>query len=772
VKLPKTSIQEHGDHVYITSPVQLYEPDAAAIEQFAFATDLRSAAPNPKLLWLRGQYVEADNANSNGDQWTAGDLGIKALTPVLMPITVMHDLRSAVGTIADAKLLTPEKDNVPRARIDTVLAVWEHRFPEVAAEARINASQGTLMQSMECVPLDTEILTRRGWKRWDEVRPGDETVGYDPATQRNTWTTITGIVRKRANVVALGHGKWRVRCTAGHRWLTAFGTRIGSKYVFEGAGFTETSDLSHRHQLILSAKASIGGELPTTPEEAAVIGWIAGDGSYRDKHGAVSCSIAQSKPDGVMALELALARAGVDYNLTVRPPNDGRVGLKQNYAKGTYYIPAATARSIWERAELDHLTWDSFVLKLSPDARASFLEAIYQAEGNENHGARCIGQNPGPLKNAIALAGYLEGYRPTSNEYGGDRSQATSHIRLAFRNINGGNLSLTSMGEEEVWCPVTDLSSWTMRQEGKILLTGNCISSAYSCSECGAMFHRLPAGAEKRDWCAHLRGETLVAGGTKASRILGNVTFTGVGLIFGTRGARGAFKDAYLDVEELAAFHNEVHAGTVKRTRRKNTMDIEDAKYEALVAGKTAAESKVTELTAAVAAKDKDIEKLEADKLAAEEKATQAETAKTAAEEAVRVAAMRDERLAALGAGFKAKLDKLATTSALVKKQAGEMSDADWTARLVELSETLAIKHDAAAETPTADPAAAAAAAAAAADPLAGMVFTREQVATSVTGAVQEVTAGADTPAAPSSASRQSVVGGLIKRPARRPAKA
>jgi hypothetical protein len=70
---------------------------------------------------------------------------------MLMPITVMHDPRTAVGTIADVKLLTPEQDNVPRARLETYLALWAHRFPEIAREAELNAERGTLMQSMECL---------------------------------------------------------------------------------------------------------------------------------------------------------------------------------------------------------------------------------------------------------------------------------------------------------------------------------------------------------------------------------------------------------------------------------------------------------------------------------------------------------------------------------------------------------------------------------------------------------------------------------------------
>jgi hypothetical protein len=152
-------VAEHGDRVYIQAPVTTFSPTDIEIEQFAYATDLgrlKAAAPNPHILWLQGRYVEADNANANGDQWTAGELAIKSLTPMFMPVTVMHDMRTAVGTIADAGLRTPTDHQVPRSRIETALACWQHRFPEVCAEAKLNADQGTLMQSMECISPDYE----------------------------------------------------------------------------------------------------------------------------------------------------------------------------------------------------------------------------------------------------------------------------------------------------------------------------------------------------------------------------------------------------------------------------------------------------------------------------------------------------------------------------------------------------------------------------------------------------------------------------------------
>lgn len=142
---------ERGDKLYIVSPVAPFEPGESDIDEFAFAEELRKMAPNDHLLWLRGNYVEADNPNANGQMWTAGEIALKSLTPMFMPVTVMHDPRTAVGLIADVALKTPDKDKIPRSRIDTSLALWQHRFPEVAEETLINYKAGSLMQSMECV---------------------------------------------------------------------------------------------------------------------------------------------------------------------------------------------------------------------------------------------------------------------------------------------------------------------------------------------------------------------------------------------------------------------------------------------------------------------------------------------------------------------------------------------------------------------------------------------------------------------------------------------
>ena len=142
---------ERGDRLFFVSPVTPITPEKIDIEHFAFGDELKKSAPNPNFLWLRGNYVEADRPNSNGDSWTAGELSIKSLTPMFCPVTVMHDPRTAVGLIADTQLKLPKEDqSVPRARIETTLAIWAHRFPNTAEEIAHNYEAGTLMQSMEC----------------------------------------------------------------------------------------------------------------------------------------------------------------------------------------------------------------------------------------------------------------------------------------------------------------------------------------------------------------------------------------------------------------------------------------------------------------------------------------------------------------------------------------------------------------------------------------------------------------------------------------------
>lgn len=145
--LGRPHVFERGDKVYLTTPLTVAQPTDSEVEEFAFASAVKTKAPNENIGWLQGRYVESGRANRNGAMWLNNELAVKALTPMLMPVTVMHDPRTAVGTIADTKL---QEEAAGSHRIDTILAIWRHRFADVWDEAAANIETGQMMQSMEC----------------------------------------------------------------------------------------------------------------------------------------------------------------------------------------------------------------------------------------------------------------------------------------------------------------------------------------------------------------------------------------------------------------------------------------------------------------------------------------------------------------------------------------------------------------------------------------------------------------------------------------------
>ena len=219
--------------------------------------------------------------------------------------------------------------------------------------------------------------------------------------------------------------------------------------------------------------------------------------------------------------------------------------------------------------------------------------------------------------------------------------------------------------------------------------------------------------------------------------------------------------DAHLEVEELAAMHREAHSPKAKRTRRKNTVDIEDSKYEAMVAARSEADSKITTLVAEVAEKDRKIETLEADASKAQGALEAEKKRADTAEEDKRVAAMRDDRINALGTGFVAALAKREVTNRNVKAQAASLTDEDWTARLEELEESLGLKRDAKLDDKPEEKNKEGEGGTTAKDKLPEGLFSKEAVASSRVGHTSEIVASEQEE--PSLHARQGAMRGLIK---------
>jgi hypothetical protein len=72
-----------------------------------------------------------------------------------------------------------------------------------------------------CVPMDTTVLTRRGWKHHDELILGEDVLSYNAQTGKKEWTPLLEVVRyDEAPLVRVSDSYgFEAYCTPNHRWF-------------------------------------------------------------------------------------------------------------------------------------------------------------------------------------------------------------------------------------------------------------------------------------------------------------------------------------------------------------------------------------------------------------------------------------------------------------------------------------------------------------------------------------------------------------------------
>ncbi|MFF4547252.1 phage tail tape measure protein [Streptomyces sp. NPDC001406] len=434
----------------------------------------------------------------------------------------------------------------------------------------------------QCMDKDTMILTRRGWLRHDEVRVGDETIGYNSQTRESEWTRITAVHHGVGELRRFGTSQWSAVSTPNHRWLVerteplcdlppepgtipygkclcgCGGTTTLAKNPVPEKGikrgmpnlylhghhargkrrdpdatdeyFVEQQALQRRQQIVLARPAATESRLDITLEEAALLAWIAGDGwrvehrpvrgrnaekGYKSGSRPMTYYIGQTKKENWAAIEAAIDGHG-RISRTRERQVDGELRRDREWR-----LSAPYARDLTERAGNPKTDCFQQVLAMSTEQREAWLAAIIQAEGHvSQRGNRAsitqISQKAGPLAEAIVLAVYLSGRRPSvyvSKRTGGWHGAVpvwtitlTSPRTGEPRATVGGKSCWTdeSLGVQEVWCVTTDLSTWTARQGNEVFLTGNSLPPGKMASA-GADWRTNPA-TQIRWMASYIRG--------------------------------------------------------------------------------------------------------------------------------------------------------------------------------------------------------------------------------------------------------------------------
>ncbi len=332
------------------------------------------------------------------------------------------------------------------------------------------ASFPDFIEKAECVPLDSEILTRRGFKKYDELTIGEEVLAYDNAQDICVWTPLQRVVTyDNAHVVRL-HGKtFEAICTPEHTWAT-YASAVQDTHKYEYRKLTKTHELHSYHSIMLAAPAP-NGDYPLTPRDAAILGWLITDGSIQQKGNSVRSYICQSKQQNVQVIrELvgALAKETVSEPSTRQFP---RGHTSECLPQHRFTFSADETRRIFQAAGIEQIEdLPAMVTRYSHEARQAMLTAMMLADGDKrgNFGKK---RKHGVMETWQILA-TLEGFA-----LGSMRMSTVGDVPLqrlkARRRLCASELQIEDADTCSVWCPTTQYGTWIMRQNGRIMITGN-----------------------------------------------------------------------------------------------------------------------------------------------------------------------------------------------------------------------------------------------------------------------------------------------------------
>lgn len=344
-----------------------------------------------------------------------------------------------------------------------------------------------VLMKCECVPLDSEILTRDGWKTHDQVAVGDEVLAYDTERDQCRWTPLEKVSVYENVPVSELHSPERqfsVRCTPNHKWAVRKPAyRSGAIEGGRGARgayanrkpdvqLVEAWDLYTSHKLVLAAPECETEQSLLEPAEAAILGWMVTDGTYQKRGDFERIGICQSKPESFGLIRETVAQAaGGAVNEVVSEPRAQTFPTGRAYealAQHWWYLPAEVSRSILRKAGYaSRADLPKIVTRLSPKARAAMLQAMMLAEADAR--GRFANGDPHVMdafEILAALQGQATGSRTEHGPIWTKRLKSTRHVAARF-------LALDDAGIADVWCPTTKYGTWVMRQNGRVMITGN-----------------------------------------------------------------------------------------------------------------------------------------------------------------------------------------------------------------------------------------------------------------------------------------------------------
>lgn len=317
-----------------------------------------------------------------------------------------------------------------------------------------------------CVPEYTEILTRRGWKKYNELIIGEEALTYNLETRVTEWQNVESKAAYQfdGNLVTIQNSYgFKYQFTEDHRVVVIEKYKDQRKIVL-------AKDLkSHQHIPVVAPHQFVGDSV-LSETESALLGWLVTDGYFRTRKyspNSFEAVLYQKKAADVESIREKFSEYISSESIH---PDTGVIcfRLKANKLK--------TIRKLLKSKD----DLPEIVTRLGKNECKAMYEAMLSAEGTATNRFVAFPQNNGPVLDSFQILCYMLGkaghIRPKicGNKFGTDNEHSSIYVKSRDKIQLYKWQNTREKYSGMVWCPKTSNSTWVMRQNGKVMITGNC----------------------------------------------------------------------------------------------------------------------------------------------------------------------------------------------------------------------------------------------------------------------------------------------------------
>nr|WP_229806135.1 peptidoglycan-binding protein [Microbispora rosea] len=355
-----------------------------------------------------------------------------------------------------------------------------------------------------CVDEETEILTRRGWRTYKELRAGDIALTLNHETGMTEWQPVLEVCvfpAREREMIRMRGDLHSSLTTPDHRWPVERHRRLaaGSTRRFVTARervWATTETLGHRDRILLAAPcADLPGEAKWSDALVELVAWFcAEDPGDRDPGDRDHGERGQGEPASRVVIRRSgrnaanAARVAAALRQVFGPPRedgppagraaDGVPRWREAGDLGEFHLSAGAGEALLGPAP-GRVPAFEFLLSLTRAQLALFVETCLAAGGAADRLVRGDRAAAEAFMFAVLLSGRAASLRrlPPTATCPGERWLVTIERRHGFAPRGAAATGSFTIRREpyrgEIWCPRTENQSWLARRDGTVYFTGN-----------------------------------------------------------------------------------------------------------------------------------------------------------------------------------------------------------------------------------------------------------------------------------------------------------